>query len=347
MANDESEEKNLPASQKKLRDARKKGQTSNSKDLVSGFTMLAAVLYLLYRWPMMRDRLVELIDVVSTATERPVADAVQSAVYGTVNVLLMTTVPLLVLVFAVAVVMGMAATRGPIFSFENVKLDFEHISPMKGAKRIFSSRNVIEFVKSLAKVVVLTAAFWTVLRGFIQPLFQTPSCGEGCLGQMLVSTLQPLAVTAVIAFVVIGVLDMPLQRHLFLREMRMSLTEKKKEMKEQDGNPLIKAQRRRLQFMFAAKKVRKGVRHAAVVVVQEDRVVGLLYHRQEAPVPLIVSKGRGQAGDDMVAEARRLGIPVVEDASLVDLLIGQAIGNRIPQDAFEGVARLLIRFGIS
>jgi type III secretion protein U len=346
MANDESEEKNLPASQKKLKDARRKGQTSNSKDLVSGFTMLAAVLYLLYRWPMMRDRLVELIDVVSTATERPFAEAMQRAVYGSVDVLLMTTVPLLVVVFAVAVVMGMAATGGPVFSFETVKLQFDHISPMKGAKRIFSSKNVIEFAKSLVKVVVVTVAFWTVLRGYIPPLFQTPSCGEGCLGQMVISTLQPLAVTAVIAFVVIGILDMPLQRHLFLKEMRMSLTEKKKEMKEQDGNPLIKAQRRRLQFMFAKKKVRKGVRHAAFVVVQEDRVVGLLYHREEAPVPLIVCKGRGQAGDDMVAEARRLGIPVVENASLVDLLIGHAIGKSIPAQAFTDVARLLVRFGI-
>jgi type III secretion protein U len=346
MANDDSEEKTLPASKKKLADARRKGKTSNSRDLVSGFTMLAAVLYLLYQWPMMRDRLTQLVDVVSASAARPFAEAWQGAVYGAIDVLLNTTVPLLVVVFAVSVVMGMAATRGPIFSFENVKLDFQHISPMQGAKKIFSSRNVIEFAKSLVKVVVLTAAFWTVLRGFIPPLFQTPSCGEGCLGQMLVSTLQPLALTAVIAFVIIGLLDMPLQRHLFLREMRMSLTEKKREFKEQDGNPLIKAQRRRLRFMFANKKVRKGVQHAAVVIAQEDRVVGLRYHREEAPVPLIVSKGRGQAGDEMVAEARRLGIPVVEDPSLVDLLIGQAIGNRIPQDAFTDVARLLIRFGI-
>jgi type III secretion protein U len=346
MANDESEEKNLPASQKKLTDARRKGQTSNSKDLVSGFTMLAATLYLLYQWPMMRDRLVELIDVVSGSAERPFAEAWPRAVYGTIDVLIMTTVPLLALVFAVAVVMGMAATGGPIFSFETVKLQFDHISPMKGAKRIFSSRNVIEFAKSLVKVVVVTAAFWIVLRGFIPPLFQTPSCGEGCLGQMVISTLQPLAMTAVIAFVIIGVLDMPLQRHLFLREMRMSLTEKKKEMKELEGNPLIKAERRRLQFLFGARQVRKGVRHAAVVVAHEDRVVGLLYHREEEPVPLICSKARGQAGDDMVAEARRLGIPVVEDPSLVDLLISHAVGDRIPADAFTDVARLLVRFGI-
>ena len=341
---DESEEKNLPASHKKLTDARKKGQTSNSKDLVSGFTMLAATLYLLNQWPMMRDRLVGLIDIVSASTDRPFAETWQRAVYGTIDVLVMTTVPLLVIVFAVAVVMGMAATGGPVFSFETVKLQFDHISPMKGAKRIFSSKNVIEFAKSLVKVVVVTVAFWTVLRGYIPPLFQTPSCGEGCLGQMVISTLQPLAVTAVIAFVVIGILDMPLQRHLFLKEMRMSLTEKKKEMKELEGNPLIKAERRRLQFMFAAKKVRKGVRHAAFVVAQEDRVVGILYHREEEPVPLICSKARGQAGDEMVAEARRLGIPVAEDASLVDMLIPQAIGHRIPPESFTDVARLLVRF---
>jgi len=341
---DESEEKNLPASHKKLTDARRKGQTSNSKDLVSGFTMLAATLYLLNQWPMMRDRLVGLIDIVSASTDRPFAETWQRAVYGTIDVLVMTTVPLLVIVFAVAVVMGMAATGGPVFSFETVKLQLDHISPMKGAKRIFSSKNVIEFAKSLVKVVVVTVAFWTVLRGYIPPLFQTPSCGEGCLGQMVISTLQPLAVTAVIAFVVIGILDMPLQRHLFLKEMRMSLTEKKKEMKELEGNPLIKAERRRLQFMFAAKKVRKGVRHAAFVVAQEDRVVGILYHREEEPVPLICSKARGQAGDEMVAEARRLGIPVAEDASLVDMLIPQAIGDRIPPESFTDVARLLVRF---
>jgi type III secretion protein U len=343
---DESEEKNLPASQKKLTDARRKGQTSNSKDLVSGFTMLAAVLYLLNRWPVMRDRLVELIDLVSSSADRPFAETMPRAVYTTIDVLVMTTVPLLAVVFAVAVVMGMAATGGPVFSFETVKLQFDHISPMKGAKRIFSSKNVMEFAKSLVKVVVLTIAFWTVLRGYIPPLFQTPSCGEDCLGQMVISTLHPLAVTAVIAFVVIGLLDMPLQRHLFLKEMRMSLTEKKKEMKELEGNPLIKAERRRLQFMFAAKKVRKGVRHAAFVVAHEDRVVGILYHREDEPVPLICSKARDQAGDEMVAEARRLEIPVAEDAALLEILIPHTIGDRIPPEAYTDIARLLVRFGI-
>lgn len=343
---EESEEKNLPASQKKITDARKKGKTPNSKDLVSGFTLLAATGYLLFQWPMMRDRLVKLVDIVSTATERPFAEVWQGAVYGSIDTLVMTTVPLLVLVLAVAVVMGMAATGGPVFSFESMKPDLEKISPMSGAKRIFSSKNVIEFVKSLAKVVVLTVAFWSVLRDFIPPLFQIPACGDNCLGQMVIGTLQPLAITATIAFVVIGVLDLPMQRHLFLKEMKMSLTEKKKEMKELEGNPLIKAERRRLQFTLAGPKVIKGVRHAAFVITHEDRVIGLRYDREAAPVPLIVSKGRGEPGADMLAEARGLGIPVVEDAALVEMLGGQALGDRIPSESYTDVARLLVRFGI-
>jgi type III secretion protein U len=346
MAEDSSEEKNLPASQKKITDARKKGKTPNSKDLVSGFTMLAATLYLLSQWPTMRDRLVKLVDLISTSTERPFAEAWQNAVYGTIDAMVMTTVPLLVVVLIVALVMGMAATGGPVFSFESMKPDLEKISPMSGAKRIFSSKNVIEFAKSLAKVVILTIAFWSVLRGFIPPLFQLPACGENCLGQMVVATLQPLAITAAIAFVVIGVLDLPMQRHIFLKDMKMSLTEKKKEMKELEGNPLIKAARRRIQFEMQGPKVVKGVRHAALVITQEDRVVGLRYDREEVPVPLIVSKGRGEAGDTMLAEARSLGIPVVEDASLLEMLIGQAVGDRIPSESFTDVARLLVRFGI-
>jgi type III secretion protein U len=99
--------------------------------------------------------------------------------------------------------------------------------------------------------------------------------------------------------------------------------------------------------MFAtAKKVRKGVQHAAFVVANEDRVVGILYHRDDEPVPLICSKARDQAGDEMVAEARRLGIPVAEDAALVDMLIPQKIGDRIPAESFTDIARLLVRFGI-
>ena len=132
---DESEEKTLPASQKKIREARRKGKTSNSKDLVVGFSLLTAVLYVLTQWPTIRDRLMQLIEVATSSTEQPFAEAWQRTVYGTVEVLVMSTVPLFVLIFVIGLLIGMAATLGPVFSFENVKLQLDHVNPMKGADR--------------------------------------------------------------------------------------------------------------------------------------------------------------------------------------------------------------------
>ena len=95
--------------------------------------MLAAVLSLLYAWPTMRDRVIQLIDVVSTSTDRPFSEVLQRAVYGTIEVLVMATAPLVVVVFAVGVMIGMlAAMLGPVFSFENVKPEFDHINPTQG-----------------------------------------------------------------------------------------------------------------------------------------------------------------------------------------------------------------------
>jgi type III secretion protein U len=126
----------------------------------------------------------------------------------------------------------------------------------------------------------------------------------------------------------------------------MTKTEMKREMKDLQGDPHIRAARQRIRASMATKQVRKGVRYAVVVIADQDRVVGLRYDREEAPVPLIVSKGRGQAGDEMLAEARRLGIPVVEDASMVEPLIGRQLGDRIPPETYTAVARLLVRFGV-
>src|SRR5215470_12356541 len=261
---DQTEEKALPASPKKLRDARRKGQVSHSKDLVAGFGLFVAVFYLLYDWPVMREHVTDLLNVVTASVDQPFAETRQRAIMLALEVLWITSVPLAIVVFVGSVAAGMAGTLGPVFSFENVKLKFDHIDPVQGTKRIFSLRNVIEFAKAVAKVLVLTAAFWLVLRGFMQSLFETPSCGETCLGAMVVSTLRPLALTAAIVFVAIGVLDTFLQHRLFLRDMRMTRTERRRELKDLEGDPLIRGERRRIRHQVMARPGRVGMRQAVV-----------------------------------------------------------------------------------
>jgi type III secretion protein U len=68
---EESEQKSLPASDKKLRDARRKGQVSNSRDLISGFGLLAVVAYLLFTWTLTRDHVLQLVELISSSAGRP------------------------------------------------------------------------------------------------------------------------------------------------------------------------------------------------------------------------------------------------------------------------------------
>jgi type III secretion protein U len=340
---EQTEERTLPASLKKLRDARRKGKASQSKDLVAGLGLLAAVAYLFYRWPTIVDDITGLIDAVAASLDQPFSEIWQNTAAHAVHVLFVAVVPLAVIVFVVGMLSGMIGTLGPVFSFENVALKFEHINPVEGAKRLFSLRNLVEFAKSVVKVVILAVAFWSVLRGFVQSLLETPACGHSCLAPAVVSTLQPLAATAAIAFVTIGIIDVLLQYRLYLRDMRMTRTELKREFKDLEGDPLIRGARRQLRREVTTTRVRVGVRHAVVVITHGDRAVGLRYNLDDTRVPTITAKGRGPISIAMLAEAKSLGIPIVDDAALTEGLINKhAIGDRIREDFFNPVAAILV-----
>jgi len=344
---DETEQKSLPASHKKLRDARRKAHVSRSRDLVSGVALLVIIVYLLIYWSTFRDHAVELADTVAAMSGNPTAASPASAIELAGEILLLTLLPPLLLIVVVSLIAGVASTLGPVFSFEPVKPKFDNIDPVQGLKRIFSLRNVIEWIKSLLKVVILGGAFWLVLRSYLQSLFELPACGEFCLGPMVIATLRPLALTAAVAFVFIGIFDVALQYQLFLRDMRMTKTEYKREQKELQGDPLIRGERRRFGTQMMFSPMRLGLQNAVLVVSHGPTFVGLRYVRGETPLPLIVTKARGDKAAAMLAEARGRGLPIFEDAALAESLASRGgVGDYIRPEHYQQIARLLMEFGI-
>jgi type III secretion protein U len=342
---DETEEKSLPASHKKLEDARRKGQVDHSRDLVTGFGLLVLVGYLLLAWPMLRDQLYALFEILSDVADRPFADAWDRIFHAAFKVILLTSLPPFVLAVAAVLGAGMAATRGPVFSFDPVKPKFDHINPFEGLKRIASLRNVVEFAKAIVKVLILAIVFVFVLGNFLQPLFEMPSCGRSCLAGIALMTVKPLAMTAALGFFIVGLIDLILQRRLFLRDMRMTRTELKRERKEQEGDPHIRSERRK-RGVQSQRRTRVGIRHAVLAITHGQSVVGLLYRRGETPVPTVVSKARGAAGIRMLAEARYLGIPLVDNATLVSALEQHKVGDIVREALFQPVAECLVLAGI-
>ncbi|MER9626523.1 EscU/YscU/HrcU family type III secretion system export apparatus switch protein [Mesorhizobium sp. M0296] len=344
---EEAEEKKLPASDKKLRDARRKGQVSQSRDLVSGFTLFAALGYLYFCWPLLFKYLSELVQTV-TVPGGSFEEVSLRAIHHSFSLLMLATLPLVGIVVVLTVAFGMLATFGPVFSFEPLKPQFDRINPAKGLQKILSLRNVIEFAKGLVKVVFLASLFVFILIAWLQPLFDAPGCGQTCLEPTIKAVMTPLGTAAALAFIVIGLIDVPIQRWLFLRDMRMTTTEYKREHKDLEGDPLIRREQQRQRREAVMQPAKLGVKNAVIVLVTGERAVALRYVKGETPVPTIVGKGQGRAAEDMMAQAREAGIPIVEDAVTAQAIFENAnIGSYIGQQMFSPVVRHLVRHGLT
>jgi type III secretion protein U len=341
-----TEEKTLPASQKKLRDARQKGRVSSSRDLISGFGLLAMLVYLLMMWPTIRDHILELIDLVPTLLTEPFEVAWPRGISVALNIIWVTIAPAIAVLVVVTVVTGMAATFGPVFSFEPVKPNMEHINPAAGLKRIFSMRSVVEFGKSLFKVALLGSVLFLVLRFWLRAMFHAPHCGQGCVVPLLLAAAKPIIAVAAFSFIVIGLVDIGVQRWLFLRDMRMTKTEQKRERKDIEGDPLILSARRR-ERQSQGNAPRLGLAAASLIIVGDDHIAGVQYSRKKMPVPLIVVRSQGEGVKALREAAAQLNIPAAEDPALAAKIVAQhRPGDYLRPEHFPIVARLLIQMGL-
>ncbi|GLR45963.1 putative translocation protein y4yO [Mesorhizobium amorphae] len=342
---DTSEEKNRPPSPKKLKDARKKGQVANSADFVRAASTCAGLGYLWFEASAIEDKCQEALLLTDKLQDLPFNSAIQQALVVLTELAVSTVGPFLATVVVAAVLSGLLANRGLVISFEPMAPKFDKINPFKGLKRIASMRSLAELVKTLVKVIVLSAIFLFVVLGMWKTMVYLPICGAGCLGFVFTEVKLLIGIAAG-AFLVAGLIDLLIQRALFLRDMRMSDTEMKREMKEQQGDPELKRERRRLREEMAGEPP-VGVRRATLILRGRSAVVGLRYVRGEIGVPVLVCRGKGEAASRLTDEARALRLPIVYDDGLAGQLIPTAkLGKPIPKQYFEPVAKALYTAGL-
>ncbi|TLX56885.1 translocation protein in type III secretion system, RhcU [Stutzerimonas nosocomialis] len=340
-----SEEKSQPASQKKLRDARQKGQVAKSQDMVSAMSLLGCTLCLVVLVPRAEAQLRELIDLAALIYVEPFATVWPRLLDSAQQLVLALTLPLFAVTLGTSVLTNVITMGGALFSVEPVKPDFQRINPADGLKRIFSMRNLVEFLKGLFKVVALASAFYVVGRLALQALLSSSACGAGCIEATFHALLTPLVVTVILAFLLVGGLDILMQRWLFGRDMRMTRSEHKRERKDVEGDPLIKRERNRLrQQMQALGTARVGVAQATLMVAGADGwLVGLRYVRGETPVPVVVCRAEGEQARALLAEASALGIAQALNPDLAARIARQARpGDPVPDTTFQEVADLLV-----
>ena len=333
-----SAEKTEQPTPKKLRDARKKGQVAKSKE-VSGTLGLIAVLVTLWA---MSDTFVttieEMVLLPAQVYNENFEDALKIVVTGILEKSLLLILPL-VAVAMLSAIIGNVAQFGLLFAPESIKPDIKKISPIGGLKKIFALKNLVEFFKSVIKIIFLSGVVYYIIYSSIGDMVNLPYCGSACILPVVGILLKRLLLYAAIAFLIIAVLDYMFERWQFMKQQRMSKDEVKREYKESEGSPEIKSKRKEIhqEILNSAENTSKS---DVVIKNPTHLAIGLRYRQNDTPLPMVTVKGRGGHARFILKVAEKEGIPVLENIPLAHALYELNITDFIPGELIEPVAEV-------
>lgn len=336
-------EKTEKPTPKKIRDARKKGQVARSQEVVSAATLFAAIAYLWWNWSGLMQQQIEMFDVVAKlAASDPGARGVDATIFA-FRAVAWALAPLLLIV----IVFGIFSNYfqfGSIFSGETIKPKMENIGFKKGFKRIFSKRQLVELLKSILKIAFLSTLLAVVFRSYLGVSMNALQCGLPCLAEIAVAMLKALFLCAALAFGAIAIFDFVYQRRAHTKSLMMTKQEVKREHKENEGDPLIKGQRRQFaQELVMSESVEKARKATAIVVNPTRFAVAIHYDQEKTRLPRITAKGRNLHALLIRTEAEKAGVPVFLNVMLARALYATAeVDDYIPDELFKPIAEILV-----
>ena len=342
MAESTGEKTEMPTP-KKLRDARQKGQVCSSKDIVS--TAILVVLFVLLGWMgvALMDDAAMLTSFVGGRIGGDPNAATQEAMWLTAFVICKHSF-IFVLVAAVIGIAANAVQIGFLFTIEPIIPKMEKLNPVEGAKKIFSMKNLFEFLKNVVKVCFLSYLLYKIIWASVPELLTMCYGTVDDIFPCLKLMLKRLAIYTAFGYIVIAVVDRIFQGRNFTKQMMMTKDEVKREYKEMEGSAEIKqAQRQFRDEILNGPDPAKAAKQASVVVTNPTRLaVGIRFNAEEAPLPRICALGSGETARIIRETALAEGIPVMEDRPLARALYAEGkLDDFIPDSLIEPVAEVL------
>lgn len=223
-----------------------------------------------------------------------------------------------------------------------IKFEFSRISPAAGFARLLSTQQLLEFLKSCAKLAALAAIVWNVLgRDPFGALGAVQADAAGLFARVdsqIVGLLKPL----LLLLLALAAGDVLLARFRHAGALRMTREEVRQEHKETNGDPFIKAKLRALRQQRSRRRMMAQVRHAAVVITNPTHyAVALTYDRSRQAAPRVVAKGADFIAARIRAEAELHRVPLVENPPLARTLFTLDLDTEIPAEHYQAVAEII------
>lgn len=341
---DSGQERSEQPTAKRQEDAKQKGQIARSRELNTMAVMLVAAMAMVM---LGKEMIFDLGEMLKRHMQLGRADIFdvdsmlrlfeQAMLDG-----LWLLAPIFVLLMVVAIVAPMSI-GGWSFSFEAMQPRLNKLDPIKGIKRMFSAKSLVELLKALAKFALVTAVaigvIWLQMGEFIQLGSESLEPGLAHAGDLLTSAF--LYVSA--ALILIAAIDVPFQIWDHNKQMRMTHQEVRDEMKDTEGKPEVRSRIRQLQREMAQRRMMEAVPKADVVVTNPTHfAVALKYDPKKMRAPTVLAKGADLIALNIRKIAEENNIARIEAPPLARALYHSTeIGKEIPQGLYVAVAQLL------
>ena len=345
MAEEEDDsQKTEEPSDRKLTKAKEKGQVAQSQEIKSWAILLGGTTGLVILAPFMAANIRK---TVLPFLEMPHAIATDS---GNLRLLLanlaqdigLILAPILGLLMVIAL-FATVSQVGLIFATEKITPDIGKLSLIKGAKKLVSSRAIVEFLKGIFKLLVVGAVSFALVLPLLSDLTMMPFMEIGTSVDRILDIAIILGVGTVSVMTVIAALDFAYQKHMFKKQMRMSKHEVKEEQKQTEGDPHVKARIRKVRMERAQQRMMAAVPDADVVVTNPTHYsVALEYKMDEMPAPKVVAKGVDHLAIRIREVAEAHDVPLVENPPLARALYASVeLDEEISPEHFKAVAEII------
>ncbi len=339
-----SQDRSLPATERKLQKARTDGQAARSRDLSHLAILGTGAACLLVFTPQMFDQLLRAMEqqLVFDAATVQATGSMLTRLQGMSVVGLVASAVFSIVISAAALLSAIGA-GGWVFSFKPITPQFNRLNPISGTANLFSKQQMANVLKMVLMTAILSAVAWKYMNGSIEKV------------AMLVLQPSPVAIRHVANWLTAGMgllllvvflvamVDVPLQAFFFKDRLKMSHQEVKQEHKESEGSPEVKGRMRQRQREIADRASITAVPKADFVVMNPTHyAVALKYDEQTMSAPQVISKGTDLIALKIRELAKSHDVPVLESPVLARALYAHAeLDQAIPAQLYTAVAQVL------
>ncbi|GAA0365180.1 flagellar biosynthesis protein FlhB [Bacillus horti] len=339
-----AQEKTEKATPKKRQEQRKKGQVAKSAEVASALIMLCVFLALLFLGGWLGEILLGIFrHTIIEFVQWDFSETNIAKVFQELSLEAAKAVAPIMLVSMTAGVFANYIQVGFLVATDPLKMKLERIDPIKGFKRIFSARALVEFCKSIFKISLIAVVVFGILWSRRDDIMLLSQKSVGNALSYIGGLTVQIGLTVAVILIFIAMLDYLYQKYDFEKNIRMSKQDIKDEHKKSEGDPLIKSKIKERQRQMAMRRMMQEVPKADVIITNPTHyAIAIQYDQEEMEAPVVIAKGVDYLAFKIREVAGKHSIVTMENKPLARALYQQVeIGESVPEELYKAVAEVL------